>query len=217
MSEKKIKLTGIPKNLYRNKKKDDKEIIANPNIGTIDLETTSSEKPRCYSIGFYTNLDDKPKTFYIDKDIDSCKLVHSCFEEMMRHKYRNVTFYAHNLGKFDAVFILKELILFNQTPEGKINPYIIPEPLTRNSDILKLVVKRNIDKKTRSVTIMDSLAILPRSLRDLCRDYKVENPKSYFPYEFSIDNNLFYIGKTPSINYYVDIPESEYNNLVKED
>lgn len=71
----------------------------------------------------------------------------------MKYKYRNVTFYAHNLGKFDAVFILKELILFNKTPEGIENPYIIPEPLTRNSDILKLVIKRKIDGKMKSVTI----------------------------------------------------------------
>lgn len=107
--------------------------------------------------------------------------------------------------------------MFNKTPEGIENPYIIQEPATRNSDILKLVVKRKVDKKMRSVTILDSYAVLPRSLRDLCRDYKVENVKSHFPYDFSTSDNLFYIGKTPNLNYWHDITEQEYNNLIKED
>jgi hypothetical protein len=214
LSEKNIKFPAISKKLYKNKKD---SVISDPNIGTIDIETTSGETPRCYAIGFYTNLDKKPLTFYIDKDLNSSQLVHSCINEMMRYKYRNVTFYAHNLGKFDAVFILKELILFNKTPEGQQNPYIIPEPITRNSDILKFVIKRKLDNKMRSVTILDSYAILSRSLRDLCLDYKIENIKSYFPYEFVILDNLFYIGKTPNINYYIDIPKEIYESLVKED
>ena len=136
---------------------------------------------------------------------------------MMRYKYRNITFYAHNLGKYDAVFIIKELINFNQTPEGKENPYVFPEPVTRDSDVLKLVIKRKLNNKMSSVTILDSYAILPRSLRDLCLDYKIENNKSYFPYNFTISDNLFYIGNTPDINYYIDIPKEVYNNLVKVD
>lgn len=81
LSEKNIKLTPIRKNLY-NKKKDKEEVLADPNIGTIDIETTSSETPMCYAIGFYTNLDKAPQTFYIDKDWNSCMLVHTCFNEI---------------------------------------------------------------------------------------------------------------------------------------
>lgn len=135
----------------------------------------------------------------------------------MRYKYRNVVFYAHNLGKFDAVFILKELLEFNKTIEGLKNPYNILEPLTRNSDILKLVIKRTIDGKVRTVTIMDSYAILPRSLRALCKDYNVVEAKGYFPYKFSLESHLFYSGATPNINYYVDILDDVYNSLKRDD
>lgn len=132
MDTKAKELRALPNNLYPSKKKDELRVIANPNIGTIDIETTSNERPSCYAIGFFTK---KPVTFYIDKNLNSCLLVHSCIQEMMRYKYRNIVFYAH---RFDAVFILKELLAFNETTEGLKNPYKIPEPLTRNSDILKL-------------------------------------------------------------------------------
>ena len=68
----------------------------------------------------------------------------------------------------------------------------------------------------RTVTILDSLAILPRSLRDLCRDYNVEN-KGIFPYTFAKSENLFYKGTTPNVIYYHDIIKDEYEKLLSED
>jgi len=134
----------------------------------------------------------------------------------MRYKYRKTTFYVHNLGKFDAVFIIKELIRFNLTEEGKKNPYIIQNPTIRNSDILKIVIRRKVEGKVRTITLMDSYAILPSSLRKLCSDYKVDLAKSYFPYRFAISDNLFYKGQTPNYNYFEDVPMDVYNSFISE-
>lgn len=184
-------------------------------IGTIDLETFEDDGlNKCYALGFYT-YKDECKVYYINKDLDSVKLVHECFEELLRPKYKDILFYIHNLGKFDAPFIIKNLCLYNNTDQGKKNPYYF-ETITRDSDILSLTVKRKVEGKVRSIKIKDSVAILPNSLRNLGKDYKIEVAKSYFPYNFTKINTLFYIGQTPDIKYYKDISLDEYRELYKE-
>jgi hypothetical protein len=42
---------------------------------------------------------------------------------MLKTKYNKNIFYVHNLGRFDAPFIIKALIEFNKTPEAANNPY----------------------------------------------------------------------------------------------
>ena len=190
--------------------------LPNSNIGVLDLETYEEDSiANCYAIGYFSVMDKSCKTFYIGKDLDSTKLIHNCISEMLRPKYKDTTFYVHNLGRFDAPFIIKALTLFNNTEEGINNPYTF-EAITRNSDILKLTIRRKIDNKLRTVKILDSVTILQRSLRDLCKDYNVEISKSYFPYLFCTKDTLFYIGKTPDISYYKDISIEDYNNLYRE-
>ena len=116
---------------------------------------------------------------------------------MLKDKYKDITFYTHNLGRYDSTFIVKNLVLYN-TKEGKENPYIL-EPVTRNSDIIKLVIKRKINGKIRRVKLQDSATFLTSNLRDLCDAYEVSNKKSYFPYDFCNSNTLFYKGITPRV------------------
>lgn len=95
------------------KKKD--RINVNENIGTIDLETYNVDNmSKCYAIGFYTGIDNVCKTYYIDKDLNSYKIIQDCINELLRSKYHNHTFYCHNFGKLDAPFIIKALIEFNK-------------------------------------------------------------------------------------------------------
>jgi len=192
--------------------------IPNTNIGVLDLEAYIDDNSlaKCYTIGFLTNKDSSCKTFYINRDLDSVELIHRCINEMLKPKYKDITFYVHNLGKYDSAFLLKNLILYNHTKEGKESPYIL-EPINRNSDIIKLVIKRKIDGKIRRVKIHDSVTILTNSLRDLCEAYDVETRKSYFPYKFCNRDTLFYKGSTPDIKFYEDIPYEEYKLLYKEE
>lgn len=37
----------------------------------------------CFCLGFHTNLDKKPRTFYIEKDLNSTELVHSCISSFL--------------------------------------------------------------------------------------------------------------------------------------
>jgi hypothetical protein len=68
----------------------------------------------------------------------------------------------------------------------------------------------------QSVKLNDSLAIVNRNLRSLCKDYEVEMEKGYFPYKFCTKETLFYYGKTPSIKYYNNITLEDYNLLYKD-
>jgi len=95
-------------------------IIEDVRIGTIDVETYKvNNLAKVYAIGFYTNLDSKPITYYIeDTTLNSDKIILKCINEMLRSKYEGITFYAHNFGKFDCVFILKALLEYNQDLEA---------------------------------------------------------------------------------------------------
>jgi hypothetical protein len=73
-----------------------------------------------------------------------------------------------------------------------------------------------INGNIRKVKILDSYCVLPSCLRKLCKDYKVEVSKGYFPYKFSSEKTLFYIGKTPDISYYNNIPIDMYKHLESE-
>ena len=61
------------------------------------------------------DLNPNPVTYYIGISLDSDKLVLRLINELLRTKYNNTTFYCHNLGRFDIIFILKLLIYFNDS------------------------------------------------------------------------------------------------------
>ena len=179
--------------------------LPNSNIGVIDLETFEKDsRSNCYAIGFYSVVDSDCQIFYIDRNIDSTLLICKCINQLLSDKYKNIVFYCHNLGRFDAPFIIKALSLFNGTAEGKENPYSF-DTITRNSDILKLTIKRRIDGKMRRLRIHDSVGLLPNSLRDLCKDFSTKTHKDIFPYLFCNIDTLFYVGETPDIKYYENL------------
>lgn len=148
--------------------------------------------------------------FYIDKDIkDSSQLILKLVNELLRSKYSKIRFYCHNLGKYDIVFILKTLYLFNETTTPY-NQYNISLTLKDNR-IIKCVIHKN----KHSLVLLDNYPILPKKLADLGDDFNVSTLKSKFPYKFSLEDNLFYVGTTPTRNYYDNISVNEYRNLFK--
>lgn len=177
--------------------------VPNVKIGVLDLEAYEDKNSinKAYAIGFYTYLDEQCNTYYIDKSLDNVHLVHTCINEMLRDKYKDITFYCHNFARYDSVFIYKYLSLFNESEEGINNPYIL-DPFKRDQDMIRLIIKRKINGKMRKIKILDSLCILPHSLAKLCKDYKVAVSKGHFPHGFSREETLFYIGTTPSFIFY---------------
>jgi hypothetical protein len=90
-------------------------------IGAIDCEMfTVDGVSRIYALGFKTNLDNKTFIYYIDKEtLDSSNIVLAIIDEMLRPKYERVTFYCHNLGGYDVVFILNILLEYNDNHSEK--------------------------------------------------------------------------------------------------
>ena len=187
--------------------------ISNPNIGTLDLETyVDNEISKVYAIGFYTRQH-KLKTFYINREtLDSSELILNCIDCMLTSKYTGYTFYVHNLGGYDIVFLLKTLISFNL----KENMYKL-NTTTRGNLILSLSISKKINTKTYNIKIVDSYNILSHSLKDLCKTYKSDTVKDIFPYEFITRHRLFYIGDKPSISMYKDLNKQTYYEIPRYD
>ena len=110
---------------YTDKKYDEK-------IGSLDLETLTLYK-KDKKAEEETNIGEQSvyaggwglnklgfKTFIIDniKIKDSKELIKIMFEELFKLKVNGYTSYAHNLGRFDAIFIIKILALL----EYKVSP-----------------------------------------------------------------------------------------------
>jgi hypothetical protein len=88
--------------------------------------------------------------------------------ELLRDKYSNITFYCHNLGGFDVVFILKILYDYNESVTDKELEYKI-SCILRDDKIIKLTIKRG----KYSLTILDSYCILTNNLKDLSKDFLI--------------------------------------------
>lgn len=189
----------------------EKSFMENKNIGVIDTETYIGKDSRCliYALGFKTNLDDNINTYYVNKNtLDSNKIVLEMIDELLRPKYSNLTFYCHNLGGYDVVFLISVLEQYNDHTTNNDNKYKISH-IFRDSKIIKLKISKNKNK----ITILDSLAMLTSNLITLGKDFEVTCLKSKFPYSFLTEDTLFYQGNTPDISYYEDVSIDEYNLL----
>src|SRR5438876_8882163 len=81
------KLSLVPLRVNKPKKK---YFVVDRRIGAIDTETflDFDGTQKVYALGYRTNLEDKPITFYIDKDtMDSDKLIIDFIESLLRSKY----------------------------------------------------------------------------------------------------------------------------------
>jgi hypothetical protein len=59
--------------------------------------------------------------------------------ELLRDKYSKIRFYCHNLGRYDIVFLLKTLYLFNEKTVKEEEQYNISLTMKSNK-ILKCVM-----------------------------------------------------------------------------
>ena len=120
-------------------------------IGVMDLETYKDEYDisRVYAIGYYANK--KLETFYISKDYDSDNLIIQCLDSILKESYNNYTFYLHNFGNYDAIFMLK-VILDNP------NKYIYkPEGfIMRDGRIFCLTIAKKVGNKTFTIKLVKS-------------------------------------------------------------
>jgi|ERR1700742_1220462 len=117
----------------------------------------------------------------------------------------NYTFYTHNMGRFDGLFILKSII---QNPNYNVKPFF------KDNTLMKIQIKNNISKNY--ITILDSYLLLPSSLRNLLVAYKCDLLKGTLPYRFINKDNLYYIGSKPPKEFY-DISNKDYKLIPLKD
>ena len=179
---------------------------------TLDIETYLDNNVHIpYLIGFYDGI--TTKTFYLSDYTSPENMLVDCLNHLLLPKYRNKVVYIHNLARFDGVFLLKFLY-----------PHFKVKPLIKDNKIYSISIRTIPNtylldaKKVNNVTIylQDSYLMLPLSLRKLCSSFNVKTQKSYFPYRFVTANNLNYIGLTPDLKFYDDLPADlnySYNSV----
>jgi len=168
------------------------------NFATLDIETLQNQNAnvtnmKIISIGWFTvNKDgEKVERFYFRDDFESEQvMIVSAFKELEQTNIKYL--YVHNWAGFDNYFLFKYL-----QPTYKCIPHEFDGKIYR------------LDLKTNSGTIQikDSLYLLPMGLADLCKAFKVEDPKTHFPYRFnpvlhSPEKNLNYKGAIPTFEYF---------------
>ena len=191
---------------YRDKK-------YNGKIGTLDLETLTLYKGQedktvgeqsVYAGGWALNELGCQKFIIDNTNIkNSTELIEIMFEELFKLKVNGYTLYAHNLGRFDSIFIIKLLALLD---------YQI-SPLWKDNAILRIKI---FDPKTKQkITLLDSLNLFNTSLKKLLISFNTETKKGDFPHLFVEEGNLNYIGNKPDIKYYSEssISLEAYNQI----
>ena len=129
----------------------------------LDIETIKDNdgnlQPVLYSIydGFET------KSFFESTP-------NNLFKYLLRRKYRGYTVYAHNLSRFDIVFLFKYLANLNKN--FKINPII------KDGNIISIKIS---NKNGVSLTLKDSYLLLTQSLLKLSKTFDCTEIKGTEP------------------------------------
>ena len=192
------------------------------NFGSLDLETLAvSDKglQKTYA-GGWTNGQVSHR--FLAQDINDpivITLINSIFDyisikpgesKLSQMKRNGMTLWAHNLGRFDSVEIIKGLL--DVSPEN--NPYEIKSLF--KSDEGKVLSITITEKKSRNyIKIKDSISFFNfMPLDKVFKAYDIDYVKGQFPHTWVTANNLNYIGTVPSRSYYPEsLTDAEYNNL----
>jgi hypothetical protein len=67
----------------------------------------------------------------------------------------------------------------------------------------------------QKIVLLDSIQIIPTSLRKLLKGFECEILKGDFPHKFVEKNNLDYVVIVPAKKYFENTSENDYKNLTK--
>ena len=204
-----------------------KSQVKNENYGSIDLETlsiTSDGEQETYAGGYCIKSTDNElgyiqKTF-MSKDINELiieNIIDSIFdyikgkEDSTKREVeaRNgLTLYAHNLGRFDSLEIIKGLI----NTKGSLKYEVEGKWKTEENKLLSLKIKHKESKLY--IRLLDSISFFNfTSLDKLLQTNNIDVQKGQFPHSFIKAHNLNYVGNKPSIEFYNNINIEEYNKI----
>lgn len=173
-------------------------------ISTLDLETKMNSNNQLIPICMSYFNNNKMQTFIFKEKWEDELL--AALKTLLKSTNHNKKFYVHNFSNFDSIFLIDTL--------SKLGPLKI---IKRNDKIMKLTLTFKIKENGPSykIKILDSLLILPRSLRDLCTSFKVEDKKSVFPLKFADGDftDFNYVGKVPSYENFYNKPSDPFTIL----
>lgn len=117
-----------------------------------------------YAIGYHKK--DFVKMFYKDNNQN---IILECFNDIFKNDdFHNHTFYAHNMGKFDGLLIINNLLDHGFTFE-----------LIKKENVILGI---QISKNKITISLKDSLNLLSGSLDNIAREFKIDTKKGDFPY-----------------------------------
>lgn len=142
---------------------------------------------------------------------DNNNPVRAALENMFLNCKNGSTVYAHNMDKFDSVYIIKELINLDCSISfiGRENS-VLGFTATYTNNIEETGVKKF---KTKTFKFRDSYKILPLSLNNLAKAFDLKQEKGNYPYEFVTEENLDYVGNVSDKKYFNKISDEEYKIL----
>nr|YP_010852503.1 DNA polymerase [Aureoboletus raphanaceus]WGL38732.1 DNA polymerase [Aureoboletus raphanaceus] len=142
------------------------------NIYTADIETLTKidDKKRRYfepySVAFFDG--NKSKNYYVTDYNNWEEMRYRFWNDLFFLKLKNVDIYYHNLSGFDINFLLKPLLNI----EG-----VESEIMLREGKWISVKIKYGAS----SFIFKDSLLLLPGSLMNLSKSFKIDTPKEIFP------------------------------------
>lgn len=194
--------------------------VSNTNFGVLDIEAYfnhSMNRSNVYAIGFKI-LDGDERLFYLDVQSGqkSEDIILNCINAMLINKYHNYIFYIHNLGGYDAYFLLN--VLYNYNYNHK-QVYYKLDPIFRDDRILRLNISIKNKSKSIKISLVDSYSLLQGGLSKLSKDFDCEVVKGNFPHNFVNELTLNYIGNTPDKRFFGshngDISNHDYSLINK--
>jgi len=165
-------------------------------IETVGINIGKKEILTPYLISWYDGERQKSFSYFIpDGDVKGTVL--RIMKDICIRKYKGYKIYMHNFSKFDAMFLIKYLVSIGNC-----------KPVIHKSKIISFGFSPKWYKKL-TVTFYDSYLLLTSSLRNLCKSFSVDNPKSIFPFRL---NDINYEGEVPDFSLFDKIPLEEYES-----
>jgi hypothetical protein len=190
-----ILFTNKIKTNFISKTKISKNIVNN--FITLDIETYIVDGLMTpYLICFYDGKNFY--SFYLSNYNSVDEMMIDCLKSLLIRKYNYYKVYAHNMAKFDIIFLLKYLVKL-----GNINPII------HNGKFISVTIGYG-DNEQYQIEFKDSILLLLYSLKSLCSSFKIDEGKSIFPHLFVNENNLEYNGNVPRIEDFIELSKNEY-------
>lgn len=95
--------------------------------------------------------------------MDSDSIVLELIEQLLRDKYIGFIFYCHNLGGFDAIFLITTIFRYNENSPNE-SQYKVKCTFNHNKIIKIVISKTNKNKIINTLQIQDSICILNNKL-----------------------------------------------------